>query len=314
MGKVAFLLSGQGAQKPGMGAGLMDIPEAREVFDAAAEVFGFDVADACLNAEPERLNDTAIAQPAMCACSVASAAALRAAGVEPQFVAGFSLGQIGALAVSGMVSVEDAFRIAAFRAEVMAKAAAERDGAMCALMGGDSAEVEEVCAEYAQGDILVPANFNSPGQIVVSGDRAAVVRAQEAWVARPKHRAAMLATSGAFHSPLMQSAADEFAGFLAGIEFREASVPLVCNVDARPLAAADAADHLVRQVVSPVRFEQSVLWLAEQGVDTFVECGFGGVLVGLVRRTDKSAARFKAESAEDIAAVKEHLETAAANA
>ena len=307
MGKVAFLLSGQGAQKPGMGAGLLDIPEAREVFDAAADVFGFDVADACLNAAPERLNDTAIAQPAMCTCSVASAAALRAAGVEPQFVAGFSLGQIGALAVSGMVGVEDAFRIAAFRAEVMAKAAAERDGAMCALMGGEPAEVEEVCETCAEGDVLVPANYNSPGQIVVSGDRAAVARAQEAWVARPKRRAAMLATSGAFHSPLMQSAADELAEFLAGIEFREASVPLVCNVDARPLAAADAAHHLVAQVVSPVRFEQSVLWLAEQGVDTFVECGFGGVLVGLVRRTDKSAARFKAESAEDIAAVKEHL-------
>lgn len=307
MGKVAFLLSGQGAQKPGMGAGLMGIPEAHEVFDAASDAFGFDVADACLNAAPERLNDTAVAQPAMCACSVASAAALKAAGVAPDFVAGFSLGQIGALAVSGMVDVADAFRIAAFRAEAMAKAAARRDGAMCALMGGDAHEVEELCSELAQDDVLVPANYNSPGQIVVSGDRAAVLRAQEAWCARPKHRAALLATSGAFHSPLMQEAADELAGFLSGVEFREAKAPLVCNVDARPLSAEDAAGHLVRQVVSPVRFEQSVAWLAEQGTDAFVECGFGGVLVGLVRRIDKSVARFKAESEDDIASVKEHL-------
>lgn len=307
MGKVAFLLSGQGAQKPGMGVGLMGIPEAREIFDAASDAFGFDVADACLNATPERLNDTAIAQPAMCACSVASAAALRAAGVAPDFVAGFSLGQIGALAVSGMVDVAEAFRIAAFRAEAMAKAAARRDGAMCALMGGGADEVEALCATCAQDEVLVPANYNSPGQIVVSGDRAAVVRAQEAWCALPKHRAAMLATSGAFHSPLMQDAADELAEFLAGVEFRAADVPLICNVDARPLDAAEAADHLVRQVVSPVRFEQSVTWLADQGVDTFVECGFGGVLAGLVRRIDKGAARFKAETEEEIASVKEHV-------
>lgn len=307
MGKVAFLLSGQGAQKPGMGAGLMDIPEAREVFSAAADIFGFDVADACLNAPVEQLNDTAVAQPAMCACSVASARALEASGISPDYVAGFSLGQIGALAASGMTSVEDAFHIAAFRSRAMAEAAAVRDGAMCALMSGDASEVEEVCAACAEGDVLVPANYNAPGQVVISGDRAAVLRAQAAWVERPKHRAAMLATSGAFHSPLMQSAADALAGFLATVEFAEPRVPLVCNVDARPLSAADAADHLVRQVVSPVRFEQSVAWLASQGADVFVECGFGGVLAGLVRRIDKEAARFKAESAEDIAAVKDHI-------
>ncbi len=307
MGKVAFLLSGQGAQKPGMGAGLLDIPSGRAVFEEASEAFGFDVADACLNAAPERLNDTAVAQPATVTCSVASAAALMEAGVRPDYVLGFSLGQVSALAVAGMLGREDAFKFTAFRAHAMAEAAAQRDGAMCALMGGESAEVEELCAQLAQDDVLVPANYNSPGQTVVSGDRAAVLRAQEAWVERPKHRAAMLATSGAFHSPLMQPAAEKIAGYLADVQFRDADVPLVCNVDARPLAASDAADHLAHQVVSPVRFEQSVAWLLEQGVDTFVECGFGGVLVGLVRRIDKSAARFKAESAEDIAAVREHM-------
>ena len=308
MGKIAFLLSGQGAQKPGMGAGLMDIPKAREVFDIAADVFGFDVADACLNSTPEQLNDTAVAQPAMCACSVASAAALKVVGIAPDYVAGFSLGQIAALAVSGMTSVEDAFRIAAFRSQVMAAAAARRDGAMCALMGGSASEVEELCAQLAQDDeVLILANYNSPEQNVVSGDRAAVLRAKEAWSAIPKHRAKMLATSGAFHSPLMQDAAEQLAEFLADVEFHEPQVLLICNVDAQPLAASQVAEHLARQVISPVRFEQSVRWAANQGVDTFVECGFGGVLVGLVRRIDAQPARFKVESAEDIAAIQEHV-------
>ncbi len=307
MGTLALLLSGQGAQKPGMGAHLLEIPEAREVFDIASAVFGFDVAHTCLHAKSEYLNDTAVAQPAMCTCSVASAIALKVAGVVPHYVTGFSLGQIGALAVSGMTSVEDAFRIAAFRSRAMARAAARRDGAMCALIGGEVSEVEELCALLAQDEVLVPANYNSPGQIVISGDRSAVLRAQEAWLERPGHRAKMLATTGAFHSPLMRPAADELAGFLSDMAFCDAQVPLICNVDARPLAASEAADHLVRQIVSPVLFEQSVRWALGQGADTFVECGIGGVLVGLVRRIDRDTTRFKAESAEDIAAVREHL-------
>ncbi len=309
MGTAAFLLSGQGAQKPGMGAGLMELDEARHIFDVASEIFGFDVADACLNSTPEYLNDTAIAQPAMCACSVASAAALVAQGIIPSYVAGFSLGQIAGLAVAGMVSVRDAFAIARHRSSVMAQAAAQRDGAMCALLGGDAAEVEELCADVAQGECLVPANYNAPGQIVVSGDRAAVVRAQQAWSARPRHRARMLATSGAFHSPLMQKAADSLATFLREVTFFEADPPLICNVDARPLAASQASEHLARQMVSPVRFEQSVHWLVDQGVDTFIECGYGGVLAGLVRRIDPHVRCFTAESVEHIAVIKEHMAT-----
>lgn len=303
MGKIAFLLSGQGAQKPGMGAEIIASPAARAIFDEASEAFGFDVADACLNAPAERLNDTAVAQPAMMTLSLAEAALLEEAGVVPDFVAGFSLGQIGALAVSGMTSRADAFRIADVRARVMAEAAGKRDGAMCALMGGDDAEVEEICAELAGADVLVPANYNSPGQVVASGDRAAIERVSAAWAERPKHRAKALATSGAFHSPLMEPAAAPFSEFLSGITFEEARVPLVCNVSARPLAAADAAEHLVAHLTSPVRFSQTVSWLVDQGVDTFVECGFGGVLVGLVKRIDRSAARYRAESPDEIAAI-----------
>lgn len=302
---VAFLLSGQGAQKPGMGAALIEqgAPEVAETFAIASEAFGFDVADVCLNASAETLRDTAFAQPAMCTLSVAVAKALEARGIRPAYVAGFSLGQIAALAVSGMVSERDAFRIAAFRAKVMAEAAAARPGSMCALLGGEPEEASEVCSSAAQSDVLVCANYNAPGQIVISGDVAAVDRAAALWKERPRHKASMLATSGAFHSPLMQSAAEALAEFLEEVEFHEARTPLVCNVDARPLSAADARTHLASQVVSPVLFEQSVHWLSEQGVDTFVECGFGGVLTKLVKRIEPAAARFAPVSPEEIAQV-----------
>lgn len=306
MGKIAFLLSGQGAQKPGMGAGLIEQPAAQRVFAEASEVFGFDVADLCLNAPAEKLNDTAFAQPAMLTLSLAEAALLEEAGVTSDYVAGFSLGQIGALAVAGMTSRADAFRIAEVRARLMADAAAQRDGAMCALMGGDDAEVEEVCAACAEDDVLVPANYNSPGQVVASGDRAAIERVQTAWTERPRHRAKILATSGAFHSPLMEPAAEPFGAFLANIDFAEARVPLVCNVDARPLVAADAANHLVAHLTHPVRFAQTVQWLIDEGVDTFIECGCGGVLTGLVKRIDRSAARFCVETVDDMKAALDH--------
>lgn len=301
----AFLLSGQGAQKPGMGAALIEsgAPEVAETFAIASEAFGFDVADVCLRASADQLRNTALAQPAMCALSVAVAKSLEARGVRPAFVAGFSLGQIAALAVSGMTSERDAFAIAAFRAKAMAEAAAARPGSMCALLGGDMNEARDVCLQVAGDDVLVRANYNAPGQIVVSGDTAAVDRAAEAWKQRPRHKASMLATSGAFHSPLMQPAADALREFLVGVEFREPRVPLVCNTDARPLSATDAREHVALQVASPVLFEQSVRWLSMQGVDAFVECGFGGVLSRLVRRIEPDALRAAPVAPDEIAQV-----------
>lgn len=306
MGKVAFLFSGQGAQKPGMGTALFGIPEVDAVFDCAQEAFGFDVAGACAHAAAHELNDTAVAQPALCALSVACAHALRARGVTPDYVAGFSLGQIAALEAAGMLGLSETFALAAHRARVMAEAAAASDGAMCALLGGTAPEVEALCEQEARGQVLAPANYNAPGQVVVSGERPAVERARDAW-AGPGRKSAMLATSGAFHSPLMQPAPAALAAYLETVTFSEAAVPLVCNVDARPLAAADAREHLAAQVTNPVRFQQSVEWLLEQGVDTFVECGFGGVLCGLVRKVDKTARRFRVETPEDLEAVVEAL-------
>ena len=289
-GAPVFLCSGQGAQKPGMGADLMDVPEVAETFSCASDVLGFDVADLVLNAEPATLDDTRNAQPALCALSVGIARALMARGVEPAAVLGFSLGQVSALAVSGMLSAEATFAFVGERARLMAEAAAARPGAMSALLKADEEAVRALCDECAQDEVLVPANFNCPGQIVVAGAPAAVERAEQAWAAAGK-RFSRLATSGAFHSPLMADAAAGLDAYLEDVAFSKARIPLVCNVDAAPLAAADAREHLVRHLTSPVRFQQSVEALAASGADTFVEAGFGGVLANLVKRIDKAATR-----------------------
>ena len=213
-----FLFSGQGSQKPGMGADLMGVPEVASSFECASDVLGYDLADLVATASPEKLNDTRYAQPALCVLAVGIARALMARGVVPAAVLGFSLGQVSALAVSGMLSEEETYRFVKARAEFMAEAASAHAGAMSALLKADDEAVRTVCESCAQGDVLVPANYNSPGQIVISGTPDAVSRAEEAWAAEGK-RFARLATSGAFHSPLMADAAEKLAEYLAGVEF-----------------------------------------------------------------------------------------------
>lgn len=287
-GRPVVMLSGQGAQRPGMGADLRDVPEVAAAFACASDVLGFDVAASCDSADA--LADTAVAQPALCALSVGLSHALVARGVRPGAVLGFSLGQVGALAVAGMLSDEEAFRLVKVRSTFMAEAAAARPGAMSALLRADPAAVEALCARCAQGDVLVPANYNAPGQIVISGDAAAVARAEESW-AVGGGRSSRLATAGAFHSPLMAPAAAQLDAYLAAVAFGEPSMPLIENGTAAPLAAADARAALVRHLTGPVRFQQSVEALAAAGATAFVEAGFGGVLVNLVKRTAKDAAR-----------------------
>ena len=249
-----FMFSGQGAQKPGMGADLLDIPEVKGTFSCASDVLGYDVADLVLNADPDELNDTRNAQPALCVLSVGIARALMA------------------------------------RSELMAEAAAAHPGVMSALLKADEDGVAALCEQCAEGEVLVPANFNCPGQIVIAGAPAAVERAEAAWAEAGK-RSSRLATSGAFHSPLMADAAAGLAAYLDNVEFSEARIPLVCNVTAAPLSAADARENLVRHLTSPVRFDASVAALTAAGADMFVEVGFGGVLANLVKRIDKTATR-----------------------
>lgn len=289
-GSPVFMFSGQGSQQPGMGQDFFSVSEVQEVFECANDVFGFNVASFIANTSAEKLNDTRYAQPALCVLSVAIAHALEVRGVAPAAVLGFSLGQISALAVSDMLSNEETFKLVRKRSALMAQAAEGHPGAMSALLKADEESVRALCNECAQGYVLVPANFNCPGQIVISGEASAVARAEEEWTAQGK-RFSRLSTSGAFHSPLMVQAANELALYLKGVEFKEPRIPLICNVDAAVLTADCAADHLTRHLTSPVCFQQSVEMLVQAGAQQFIEVGFGGVLAGLVRRIDKTVGR-----------------------
>ena len=296
-----FMFSGQGSQKPGMGKDLLSIPQVAEAAACATQQMGVDVAYLLAEAPAEELNETRNAQAALTALSLGLSRALMAQGAVPGAVLGFSLGQMSALAVSGMVSDAQLFRILDARAALMSEAAAAHSGAMSALLKADEASVAALCEECAQGQVLVPANFNCPGQIVISGAEEAVARAEEAWSAAGK-RFARLATSGAFHSPLMQDAADKFAAFLEQESFNEPIIPLICNTTARPLSAAQAKEHLAKHLTSPVRFQESVEYLQGRGFTRFVEVGFGGVLSNLVKRIDRGLDRACVQDAESLAA------------
>lgn len=285
-----FLFSGQGAQKVGMGRDLAEVPEVRAALDAAGAAVGVDARALVMSDDADEINETLAAQALTVGLSVGVARALEARGRAMDAAVGFSLGQIGALIVSGVLSDDDGFALLGVRARALAAAAAERPGAMCALLGATHEDAQAVCDACAEGDVLVCANYNAPGQVVVSGDAAAVDRAEAHWRAAGK-RASRLKTAGAFHSPLMESAACEVRAFCEGLTFHEGRVPVICNTDAAPFVAAEGPDRLARQIVSPVLFEQSVARLIAQGHTEFVEAGFGGVLFNLVKRIDRGVGR-----------------------
>ena len=287
---LVFMASGQGSQKPGMGADMLDVPEVATTFECASDVLGRDVAALVRDASPEELNDTRNAQIAISALSIGMGWALMARGVVPDALLGFSLGQISAMVLGDMLAEEAAFALIAERSRLMGEAADANPGVMSALLKMTLPEAEELCAACAEGEVLVPANLNGGGQIVIAGTPTAVARAEEAWAAR-KGRFSRLATSGGFHSPLMASAAEPFAAYLAGVDFRESAVPVIGNVQAAPLTADGARAELVAHLTSPVQFEASVQKLTAAGAQMFAEVGFGGVLANLVKRIDRAAPR-----------------------
>lgn len=299
---VVFMCSGQGSQKPGMGADLMGIPQVREVIACASDVLGRDIAAIMVADDGEasaRLNETRNAQAAIAALSIGIGRALMAEGIAPAALLGFSLGQVSALALSGMLADEDAFALIDARSKAMDVAAKAHPGAMSALLKADLDRVEALCEECAQGEVLVAANHNCPGQIVIAGEVGAIERAEAAWSAQGG-RASRLATQGAFHSPLMEDAREPFATYLDAVAFAEPSVPVICNTDARPLDAQTVKERLVSHLVSPVLFDESVQLLAGAGATSFVEVGFGGVLSGLVRRIDKTLERHCVQDAASL--------------
>ena len=291
--RTVFMASGQGSQKPGMGLSLLEVPEVARTFECASDVLGRDIAALMADDGPaaaERLNETRNAQAAIAALSIGIGRALAARGIRPDALLGFSLGQISAIALGGMVDDEGAFRIIDARSAAMDEAARRNPGAMSALLKADGGAAEALCRDCAQGEVLAPANYNCPGQIVIAGTPAAIERAEEAWK-QQGGRASRLATQGAFHSPLMEGARAPFAEYLETVDFAEPAIPIVCNTDAEPLDAATVRRRLADHLTHPVLFEQSVRALARCGAALFAEIGYGGVLAGLVRRIDKDLER-----------------------
>lgn len=307
--RLAFLFPGQGAQAVGMGRALAEaFPEAREAFATADRVLGFGLSRLCWEGPAGELKKSVHAQPALLAHSVAAWRLVEAAGLAPDFVAGHSLGEYSACVAAGALAFEDALALTRRRGELMYEAGLARPGAMAAVLGLSREDVEAACAEAASAGIVRAANLNAPGQVVISGEPAAVDAACERAKARGARRAIRLEVSGAFHSPLMEPAAKGLAEALAGVTIRDARCPVVCNAWARPVSrAAEIRQALEEQLLASVRWEESMRWLLAQGVEGFVELGTGKVLRGLLRSIDASAASWNVEDPESLTATRAAL-------
>ncbi|NQT21556.1 MAG: ACP S-malonyltransferase [Planctomycetes bacterium] len=296
----AFLFPGQGAQYVGMGKNLCEqYPAAREVFDKAAELLGFDLAKVCFDGPAQQLTRTSVSQPAILACSIA---ALRAMG-NPQCdaAAGLSLGEYTALVCAQAISLEEALPLVRDRGEYMQQAANERPGTMASIIGLEREQVQDAVARAADAGIVTAANFNSPGQVVVSGEEKAVSRACEIAGEMGCKRAIKLKVSGAFHSPLMEPARIKLAKRLEAVEIKAPRCTVVANVTARPAETPEQIrDLLARQVTSPVLWQDSMRHLASQGIGRFYEIGPGKVLAGLMRRIVPDATTTNVDGPETL--------------
>ena len=303
--RLAFLFPGQGAQAVGMGKALAEaFPEARAAFDEADEALGFGLSKICWEGPAERLKETRYAQPALLAHSVAAWRLVDRAGLRPQWTAGHSLGEYSACVAAGALAFRDAVRLVHLRGTLMYEAGRQRPGTMAAVLGVDQDGAERICAAVAAAGTAVPANLNAPGQVVISGDRAAVEEASRRAGAFGATRVVLLEVSGAFHSPLMDSAAKRLAEELDRTAIRDARCPVIANVSAAPVQRAEEIrDALERQVLGAVRWEESMRRLLALGAEGFVEIGTGRVLRGLLRSIDKSAASWNVENPASLAAL-----------
>jgi len=283
--KFAFVFPGQGSQSVGMMQGYGDLAVIRDTFAEASDVLGQDLWR--MATEPnEELNQTANTQPLMLTAGIAIWRAwLAAGGAQPSGMAGHSLGEYTALVASGALSFADALPLVRYRAEVMQSAVAEGVGAMAAILGLDDDIVRAVCTEAAQGEVLQAVNFNSPGQVVIAGNKAAVVRGMEVAKARGAKRALILPVSVPSHCALMMPAAGQLKTYLENIAISQPKVPVLHNADVAAYDdAAKIKDALVRQLYSPVRWVESVQKMAADGITIAAECGPGKVLAGLNKR------------------------------
>lgn len=301
MSKKAFLFPGQGAQKVGMGQSFYEADaDARAVFDEASELLGYDMKALCFE-ENEKLNLTQYTQPAMVTTGIAIMKVVEKQGLLPDTAAGLSLGEYEALYAAGALSVTDAIRVVARRGELMEAAVPAGVGAMAAVLGAEASLIEETLSEIPEVWI---ANYNCPGQIVISGKKEAVEAAAEALKARGIKRVLMLNVSGPFHSGLLREAGEELGKVLAETEIHPLRIPYYANVTGGIVEdAAKVRELLTEQVYSSVRFEQSIRNMLSAGVDTFYELGPGKTLAGFVKKIDRDATVVNIETMEDLAKI-----------
>jgi [acyl-carrier-protein] S-malonyltransferase len=309
--KVAWLFPGQGTQSVGMGKALFDAsPAARSIFERADAALELPLSKLCFEGPEPELTLTANAQPAILTASIAALAALKEAWPEvplPSFAAGHSLGEYSALVASGALAFEDAVRLVRLRGQAMQAAVPEGMGGMAAIMGGDEAGVRTLCDEARGSEVLSPANFNAPGQIVIAGHKAAVARAAELAGSR-KMKAILLNVSAPFHSGLMKPAADAVQAALTKVPVSPLAFPVVSNVEARENGdPSRVAELLVRQIDGAVLWDTSVRALADAGVTHALELGPGKVLAGLTKKIDKRISVLGVGDPEGVAKAREFL-------
>jgi len=299
--KRAFLFPGQGSQYAGMGKSLCErYPAARQVFEQANQSLGFDLSKLCFEGPDDQLKLTENTQPALLTVSLAAHSALKEQGILADFVAGHSLGEYSALVAAGSLRFPDAVRLVRKRGLYMQQAVPPGFGAMAALLKLPEDKLDDILKEAAQGEVVSAANLNSPDQIVIAGHAGAVNRAMELAKAAGAKRAILLPVSAPFHCALMKPAQEKLAHDLNETQFHDLDVPLINNWQAAPIKrGADAREGLFQQVPNPVRWTESIRYLAAQGVTEFIEVGAGGVLTGLLKNIDPALKGVKFGEADD---------------
>ncbi len=296
--KTVFLFSGQGSQYPGMGAELAEKFGAKEILECGSDIMGFDIMKKLTDSTPEELSQTRLSQPAIFTASLISLHAARESGIENTAVAGHSLGEYAAMYASGMLSMEDAFKAIKLRSEAMAKAAESMDGAMAAVIGCDNETIDRICGE-ASG-FVAPANYNSPVQTVIAGETAAVDEAV-AKLSELGKRSVKLAVSAAFHTKLMQPAAEEFKAAVSGFKFNAPNCDYYANLYGKRLDDfSDMPSYLAAHICSPVRFADELEAMSAAGIEAFVELGPNKVLTGLVKKTLRGAVAVNIENNDTL--------------
>lgn len=306
--KIGILFSGQGAQYPGMMKDLYDAePAAKELFDKADAALGREISKVCFEGTQEDLNLTHNTQPCMLAGDLAAAMILKAHGIVADAVAGFSLGEYAALAYAGAISMDDVFSVIQIRADAMQEAVAPGKGGMAAFVGATAEQVEDICAKVTRG-YVVAANYNQPLQTVVSGSAEGVDEACELAEAAGL-RCVRLAVSAPFHCALMEPAAKRLEEEFKKISFQNTTIPVYMNVDGKPVTDGNAIpDLLVKQAMSPVQWVRTLENIQADGIDTFIECGAGKTLSGLVKKTLKGVQILRVENLKTLQSTLEELQ------